>query len=125
MALEADSEENKNFALKKVRCRPDRSNGFHAGIISCQLDLQPHALFACVREQVIADFKARLAGIQIHASDIRKKIELGFRVRLQQRTGFANEGSVYVDGKLVTVELRALNCAALYGCKPCHGGPVF
>src|SRR5260370_28883300 len=124
MALEAYSEEIKNFALEEISCRPDRSNGFHAGVVSSQLDLQPHALFARMREQVIADFKARLAGIQIHASDIRKKIELGFRVGLQQRAGLANEGPVYIDGKLVAVELRALHGTALHSCEAGDSRPV-
>src|SRR5271155_2659846 len=63
---EAHAEEVEDLALIEVRRRPDRSNAVDHRIVARHKGPQPDSLLHSVRNDVVADLKARLGRIPIH-----------------------------------------------------------
>src|ERR1700681_706139 len=75
MPGETHAKQIENLALEVIGSRTDRSERLDCGAGAIQGNLQPDAFFVPKRKQVIDNFKGGFGRIQVHASDVRKKIK--------------------------------------------------
>src|SRR5258708_17712238 len=108
MSQEAYAEQIKDFALEKIGCRPDGSDGFNYCIIARERYFQPHKFFALMREQLVGELESRITRIKIRTREIRKKVDQALCLELI--AGVADILTRNINGKLVAVEPGALHC---------------
>src|SRR5580700_8937937 len=118
VTAKAHAEKVPDLALVEIGGRPFGGNAGYFWIEATDQDAKPKALLEAVGQDVVGHLKARLAGIPVHAGDVRQKVIAGL---LQGPADRADIVALDPQGQFATIEAGIRNARGLGGNQGGYG----